>query len=117
MTEPVSNELIGLLCEMGILKKTDMTGICSEHGEVILRVLIARNALRPTQVKAARAVLQDFSDANNDTKRMRAKINFVSLITTNLHKRMETASVRMRNTKNRISSTFPSVPDLTAIKK
>lgn len=98
------NDVVQLLIDAGVLTFEDGQNIESIKGEVLLQHMIDKRVLLPSEIEEARGCIMDVLTRTNHSKRIRAKISLIRLITTNLHRRMDMAGEQMRTSKEKITS-------------
>lgn len=105
-----TDSAVQLLIEAGVLTTEDASNVATAKVEVLLTMMVEKQALLPTEVQQARKVLQELETTTNPTRRMRAQMTLVQLITSNLHRRMDKAGQTLRLNKERITSGhYPAV--------
>lgn len=109
--------LVQLLIDTGLLTVEDAKAFHAQQIEAVLELMLTKKALRKSEINTARELLQTVV-ATNQTRRLKAKMSLVNLITKNLHRRMSNAGKRVAAQKKRITSgDFPIVtPRLTNAK-
>lgn len=99
---PADSDALRLLVETGILDEEDAKSIQDAQSEVLLNMMIERQALLPSEIEEARGVIQDLTSTNR-TRKTRAQMSFMRLITGNMHRRIGRAGDRLREQKERIT--------------
>jgi|MudIll2142460700_1097286.scaffolds.fasta_scaffold00003_124 hypothetical protein len=97
-------DVVQLLIDAGVLTLEDANNIETLKGEALLQRMIDRRVLLPAEIEEAREYIVDALTKTNHTKRMRAKISLVQIITTNLHRRMDDAGVQMHTSREKITA-------------
>lgn len=103
-------DVVRLLIDTGILSEEDARSLQTAQSEVLLALMIERRALQPSEAEEARVFLNDILGNVNRMRKLHSSSKLLSLITTNLHRRMSTAGDTVRREKERITgATFPVV--------
>jgi hypothetical protein len=114
---PADSDALRLLVETGIISDEDAKSIQNAQSEVLLNRMIEKKALLPSEIEQARVVLQDLMSANR-TRKMKAQMSLVRIITANMHRRMGRAGDQLREQKERITGEeFPSVAAALAVEE
>lgn len=102
-------DIVQLLIDTGLVTPHDAEQIQSKQVEAVLDLMLAKRALLPTEIEEARELLGVVL-ATNQTRRLKAKMSLVNLITGNLHRRLNTAGDRVAEHKRRVTSGhFPAI--------
>lgn len=109
MSHDTDGDIVQLLIDTGLVTGEDAEHLQSKQVEVVLDLMLSKRALLPSEVDEARSLLQMVM-SNNRTRRLKAKMTLVHLITGNLHRRMNHAGQRVAEQKRRITSGhFPAI--------
>lgn len=102
--------IVQLLIDTGVLTAEDAQSVQTAQSEVLLTMMVNKRALLPSEVEDARTILNELMVGTNQTKRLKAQMSLVQIITGNLHRRMGQAGDRLRAHKERITSgNWPTV--------
>lgn len=102
--------LVQLLIDTGLLSVEEAKNFHAQQIGAVLKLMLSKKALRYTEMNRARELLGAVVAANQ-TRRLKAKMELVNLITGNLHRRMTDAGNRVAAHKKRITTNnFHVVP-------
>lgn len=102
--------VIRFLTDLGVLDDDDLDAVRKMQGETIVAAMVRRKALAPHEQEEAQGLISELMECSNETKRMKAKMSLLKIVTSNIHKRMASSCDRMREHKERITSGhFPAV--------
>jgi hypothetical protein len=97
-------DIVQLLIDTGVLSAEDAQSVQTAQSEVLLTMMVQKRALLPSEVENAREILNELMAGVNQTRRLKAQMSLVQIITGNLHRRMGQAGDRLRTQKERITS-------------
>jgi hypothetical protein len=95
--------LLQLLVDTGVLDSTDAENAQAAQSETLLDLMVKKRALLPSEVEQARAILHELLVGTNQTRKLKAQMSLVRIITGNLHRRMSRAGDRIREQKERVT--------------
>jgi hypothetical protein len=104
------SDVVRLLLEMEVLSRDDVQDIQAAQSDVLLKVLLDKRVIRPSEAENARLALEEFMSSANQTRRTQAQTRLYNLIAQGLDHRIDNACVQLRKQKERITSrTWPAV--------
>lgn len=107
------NSIVRLLAELRVFDEGDVARIKKDHGESIVAVLVQKEAVAESEYESAGKIITELSECSSATKRLESKMKLIKMVTSNVHKRLETSAKRIRTHRDRVTSgSFPSVAAL-----
>lgn len=104
-----NNDAVQLLINTGLITLKDATQLHSSHEETVLEFMLSKQALLPEEINEGRKLLTTIIEPNQ-TRKLKAKMSLVNLITKNLNRRITNVSHRAAAQRKRITSdTFPAI--------
>lgn len=102
--------VVQLLIDTGVFTEDDARDVKVAQVEVLLEMMLDKQALLPKEVPNARAILQELMESTNQTKQLMAKMSLVQIITENIHRRMKRAGDALSEQKQRVTTgNWPAV--------
>jgi hypothetical protein len=104
------DSVVQFLIGLGVLDSEDAKTVQEAQVEPIVRVMIEREALAVSHASQARELITELLTSSNHTKRLKAQMTLMKLITGKMHSRINVSSDKIRQHKERITSGhFPAV--------
>lgn len=118
MTKREGDDVIQLLIDTGVLTAEDGAAIQSVQTENIMQHMRNHGVVMPAEEARVHAMLTILTDGGSRTQRLQAKIQLVSVITNNVHRKLDRQGTRVREQRERITGdTFPMVARLAKTPK
>ncbi len=109
-----NNSLVQLLIDTGLLSADAAKTFNVKPIETVLHLMLSKKALRHEELERARELLNTVM-TTNQTRRLKAKMALVNLITGNLHRRMTAAGNKVAAQKKRVTTDNFHVVKMTNI--
>lgn len=103
MTRQEDN-VVQFLIGLGILSSEDARAVQEAQVDPIVKMMIDREALAVSHAHQARALITELLTSSNHTKRLKAQMSLMKLITGKMHSRIDVSSDKIRQHKERITS-------------
>lgn len=104
------DSVVQFLIGLGVLTSDDARAIQESQVDPIVRMMIDKEALGAGQAEEARKLIAELLSGANHTKRLKAQMSLMRLVTGKMHSRINISSDRIRRHKERITSGhYPSV--------
>lgn len=104
------DSVVQFLIGLGVLTSDDERAVQEAQVDPIVRMMIAREALGAGQAAEARGLIVEMLSSANHTRRLRAQMSLMKLVTGKMHSRINVSSAKIRQHKERITSGhYPTV--------
>lgn len=108
--------VVQFLIGLGVFSEDDVKTVQEAQVEPIVRAMTERNALKPSDVNAAKELISELMSSSNHTRRLKAQMSLMKLVTGKMHQRMSVGADRARRNKERVTSgNYPSVGRAAAL--
>lgn len=109
--ESVVQFLVGL----GVFTEEDERVVRAAQVGPIVRRMVEKKALNPVHVGKARELVAELMSGSNHTRRLKAQMSLMQLVTGKMHDRMTVSRDKIRRHKEKITSgNYPIVPQALA---
>lgn len=98
------DDVVRFLAELGVFDEDDIKAVRREQGESIVAAMVRKKALSHLESREAKHLISELLDCSSETKRLKAQMRLVKLVTSNVHRRMATCGDKVRAQKERITS-------------
>lgn len=104
MRNDAGASVIQLLLETGVLDQSDIKAVQTEQKEALLNLLLEKRVLLHSEREDAKEILTELMESSSRTRCLKAQAALVTIITGNLHRRMDQAGEKVRKHKERVTS-------------
>jgi len=107
------DSVVQFLVGLGVLSSDDARAAQEAQVEPIVRMMIEREALGAGHAEEAKQLITELLSNANHTKRLKAQMALMKLVTGKMHSRINMSSDKIRRNKERITSSgYPAVAAL-----
>ena len=111
----VKDGVLSFLVELGVFSDSDVAAIRAAQVGPIVRRMLENKSLSQTQVTKASELLNDILSESNHTRRLKAQMSLMQLITGRMHDRVSISRNKIKRHKEKITSgDFSVVPRILA---
>lgn len=104
------DSVVQFLVGLGVLSPEDERTVQEAQVDPIVKMMIEREALAASHANQARELITELLSSSNHTKRLKAQMSLMKLITGKMHSRIDVSSHKIRQHKERITSGhYPAV--------
>ena len=98
------DSVVRFLAELGVFDDDDIKSMQRQQGDSIVSMMVRKKALSRLEAREAAQLVTELVDCSNETKRLKAQMRLVKMVTSNVHRRMATCGDKVRANKERLTS-------------
>jgi hypothetical protein len=98
------DSVVQFLVGLGVFTSDDAQAVQESQVDPIVRRMVEKKALRAAHIGRAKELVTELLSSSNHTKRLKAQMSLMKLVTGKMHDRMLGAGDKIRRTTERITS-------------